>query len=302
MQNILITGGTGLIGTQLSKLLLEKGHTVMHLSRNPTSTKSIKAYHWDLEKHLIEEDALQNADIIVHLAGANIGDQPWTASRKQILHSSRIDTANLIFQKIEPMARKPRAFISASGINIYGSDSGDRLIDDTETNYGKDFIARLSIDWEQAADQFAEANMRVVKLRTGMVLSKKGGALDKMTWPAKLGIASPLGSGKQYIPWIHIHDICQMYLKAIESEMSGSYNATAPNPVTNAAFMKTLARVYGKPFFLPNVPAFTLRLMFGEMASIVLGGNNAIPQKIQQEGFAFQYPELRPALENLLLN
>lgn len=300
MQNILITGGTGVVGTHLSKILLEKGYSVTHLSRNPTTTKSIKAYAWDPEKKLIEEEALHNADYIVHLAGANIGAKSWTQSRKEELYSSRVETANLIFEKIEPLADKPKAFISASGISIYGVDTGDRSIDESLQTYGDDFIAKLTVDWEKAADQFSNIGMRVVKMRTGLVLSKKGGALDKMTWPAKLGIAAPLGSGKQYISWIHIDDICNIYVRAIESEMNGSYNAVAPNPVTNSEFMRNISQIYKKPYFMPAVPGFMLKMVYGEMASIVLGGNYVVPRKITNEGFTFKFADLMTALKNLL--
>lgn len=300
-RNVLITGGTGVIGSRLTPMLQEKGYEVSHLSRSRKGDEAVKTYVWDIQKHEIEPEALQQADYIIHLAGASLADQRWTESRKKIIIKSRTDSARLLHDSIAQLGNHNiKAFVSASGISVYGSDTGSTEMFENSPK-SNEFIAEVVKQWEASVDEIKRLNIRTVKLRTGIVLSMKGGALAKIVQPIKLGVGAPLGSGEQYMSWIHIDDICRMYIYALENEeMEGVYNAVAPRPITNAELTQTAAKILHKPLFVPKVPAFALRLVFGEMASIVLGGNKVSGQKIQETGFDFKYKRIDAALTDLL--
>ena len=195
--------------------------------------------------------------------------------------------------------RFPKSFISASGISIYGADSGDAIQTENQQKLGDDFIANLAKDWEKAAFQFENHNVKVATVRMGIVLSKEGGAYPKLALPIKFGLGAALGKGSQFMSWIHLDDLCRMYLYIIETELSGIYNAVATQPVTNKKFTELLAQNLSRPYFLPNVPSFLLRLGLGELSDILLGGNNVSNEKILKEGFVFKYPDLNSALKNL---
>ena len=299
MSSILITGGTGLIGKHLYRLLKERGHKVVLLSRNRTSDTEVQTYAWDLEKGEIDKEALESADYIIHLAGENIGERRWTPKQKQLIIDSRVKTTQLIFDKIKENNIIPKAFISASATGYYGISPTDKTFKESDPP-GNDFLGNTCFQWEQAVDRFKELGVRTVKIRTGVVLTTQGGALAKMAAPVKMGIASALGNGRQYIPWIHIEDICAIYIKAIEdNEMNGIYNAVAPDYKTNAEFTRTLAKVLKKTYFLPNVPSVMLRLIFGKMSEIILKGNRVSAEKIMASGYRFQFPDLKGALTDL---
>ena len=301
-KQVLITGGTGLIGSHLTKLLLANKYSVSHLSRTPKENSAVKTYTWDIEKQEIDTEALATADYVIHLAGANVGVQRWTRSYKHEILQSRTASARLLYKTVKGLKKhKIKAFVSASGINIYGDDTGSAEIIESSP-HGNEFMVEVCEKWEAGADNMKEMGMRVVKLRTGMVLSTHGGALEKMITPFKLGAGAPLGNGQQYVSWIHIDDLCRMYQAAIEHETyEGVYNAVAPKPVTNEEFSKTIAKVLNKPFFLPNVPSFALKLVFGELAGLVLGGNKVSSRKIEETGFTFHYRDVEAALRNLLV-
>ena len=302
MAKVLITGGTGLIGRHLYKKLLEKGYDVAILSRSKQQDPKIRTYTWDLDASEIEREAIESADYIVHLAGTNIGDKRWTAKRKQSIIDSRVKTTELIFSKIKAQNKKLKAFISASGIGYYSASPSDRIFVETDAP-GKNFLAEVCRQWEQSADQFKTLAIRTVIIRTGVVLTRRGGALSKMITPVKMGIGSGLGHGRQYMPWIHINDLCNIYIKAIEdTQMQGVFNAVAPDHKTNIQFIKTLARVLNRPFWFPKVPAFMLKLMFGEMSGIILKGNRVSAKKIEETGYEFLFPNLEAAFTNLLKN
>ncbi|MEK6481467.1 TIGR01777 family oxidoreductase [Catalinimonas sp. 4WD22] len=300
-KNVLITGGTGMIGSRLTPMLQEKGYEVSHLSRSRTGKEAVKTYVWDIQKKEIEPEALKQADYIIHLAGAGIADSRWTESRKQIIIKSRTETTRLLHDGLAQLGQhKVKAFLSASGISIYGSDTGSTEIYESSPK-SDEFIADVVKQWEASVDEISRLNIRTIKLRTGVVLSMKGGALPKIVQPIKLGAGAPLGSGEQYMSWIHIDDICRMYIHALEKEdVHGVYNAVAPRPVTNKELTQTAAKILHRPLILPNVPAFALRLAFGEMASIVLGGNKLSNQKIESTGFDFRYKRVEAALTDLL--
>ncbi|MCF2489841.1 TIGR01777 family oxidoreductase [Dyadobacter sp. CY347] len=300
-KKVLITGGTGLIGKRLTQLLLTKGYEVAYLSRKKTNIPSVQVFEWDVEKGYIEENALENTDYLIHLAGAGVAEGRWTEERKKTIITSRTETIGLIRKKLVEKNIRPAAFISASGSSYYGEDTGN--IHNTEnTPPNNDFLSHVTIVWEKAADDIAALGIRTVKLRTGIVLSNEGGAIPKMAAPAKLGFGAPLGSGKQWVSWIHIDDICQMYIDAMEKESwEGAYNAITGQPVTNEDLTKQICIALGKPQWLPNVPAFGLKLVFGEMASVVLGSSYLVNERIAKEtDFQYQYDDLGKALKDIL--
>lgn len=300
-QKVLITGGTGVIGKRLTELLLKKGYEVAFLSRKKTNIPSVQVYEWNVEKGYIEENALENTEYLIHLAGAGVADERWTEERKKVIISSRTESLGLIQTKLKEQNIKPKALISASGSSYYGEDTGD--IRHTESSPpNNDFLSQVTVVWEKAADDVAALGIRTVKLRTGVVLSNDGGAIPKMAAPAKLGFGAPLGSGKQWISWIHIDDICQMYIDAMENESwQGAYNAITSQPATNAELTKQICIALGKPQWLPNVPEFALKLAFGEMANVVLGSSYLVNERIAKEtNFKYQFPDLGMAVKDIL--
>jgi len=300
MKAILISGGSGLVGRHLSKKLKEKGYCVAVLSRASRQDKDILTYAWDIDKSEIEKVAIETTDYIVHLAGANIGDRRWTNKRRQLIIDSRVKTGQLIFDKIKENKNKLKAFISASAIGYYGTITTDTIFSETDQP-SNDFLGQTCCQWEQSADSFAKFGIRTVKIRTAIVLTKHGGALARMITPVKLGIGSAIGSGRQFIPWIHLDDLCGIYIKAIEdTEMNGVYNAVAPDHKTNRDFTEILARVLKKPFWFPNVPALLLKLIFGKMSEIFLNGSRVSSEKIIKAGYSFKFANLESALVDLL--
>ncbi len=303
MATILITGGTGLVGKYLTSKLQEQGYDVAILSRDKYEEvrSKIKQFTWDVKDGLIDSEALKYADYIIHLAGANIAEKRWTEKRKKQLIDSRVNSAELIFENLKKQEYKPKAFISASAIGYYGVVTSDKIFTENDT-YHNDFLGKVCRLWEEAADNFEELGIRTVKIRTGVVLTKKSGALAKMKTPVKLGIGSAMGNGNQYMPWIHIDDLCNIYIKAIEDiEMRGSYNAVAHEHITNKEFTRKISTVLKKPFWGVNIPSFIMKLMFGEMADILLEGSKISSDKIEKSGFKFQYLNLTEALKNLLI-
>jgi uncharacterized protein (TIGR01777 family) len=300
-KTVLITGGTGLVGSRLTELLLAKGYKVSYLSRRKENIENVKVYRWDVQKGYIEDGALETADYIVHLAGAGIADERWTDRRKQEIIESRTKSIELIAKELQSRPLKVKACVSASGIGFYGADTGnEHLSEDAAT--GTDFIAHVTRSWETAVDLVANVGIRTVKLRTGIVLSDKGGALPKMAQTIRLNVGAPLGSGKQWISWIHIDDLCGLFIAALENERwSGIYNAVAPNPVTNSDFTRQISEILDKYLWLPNVPALSLKLLLGEMAELVLGGNYVLNDKINLEtDFEYKYFDIKLALNNIL--
>ena len=303
--NVLITGGSGLVGTRLTEILLERGFTVSYLTRKVEKKtiggKPVRTYLWDIKKEVIDEKAFLEADYLVHLAGAGIADENWSDERKNEIIDSRTKSINLIVSTLKTLPHRIISFASASGIGYYGADTGDEHISEQHTP-GSDFVADCCIQWEAAADEIQALGIRTVKLRTGIVLSEKGGALPKLTQPVRWGVGAALGTGKQWQSWIHLDDLCEMYIKSLtDKQMTGAYNAVAPNPVTNYDLTKISAQVLSRPFWMPNVPEFTLKMVFGEMASIVLGGNYVLNQRIKQEtDFDYKFVEVKGALEDLL--
>ncbi|SDI63542.1 hypothetical protein SAMN05421846_1117 [Chryseobacterium taeanense] len=295
---VLITGASGLIARELSEIL-KKNYIVRFLTREK---KHENEFEWNINEKTIDEKAFEGISHIIHLAGANISEKRWTDERKKELISSRVDSADLLLQTLRKKNIRLKSFISASGINYYGTKTTDKIFNENDAP-GNDFLSEVVVLWERAADQFKEQHLaeRVVKIRTAVVLSDKEGALKKMLPTIKMGIGSALGSGKQYMPWIHIKDICSIYEFALQnSSVDGAFNAVAPQHTTNKNLTEKIAGVLDKPLFMPNVPAFVLKFIFGELADALLEGSRASADKIQKAGFHFEFPDLKIALENLL--
>ena len=291
MAKILITGGTGLVGKRLSKMLINQNHDVLILSRNP---KNKNEYKWDLANNYIDENALLETDYIIHLAGAGIADKRWSEKRKQVIIDSRVKTANLLFEKIKEYKINLKGFISASGIGYYGAITSKTIFKETDP-VGSDFLGEVCRKWENAAHQFANLNIPVTILRTGIVLAKEGGALDKMKTP----IISPLGTGIQYLAWIHIDDLCEMFITSIDANLTGVFNAVAPESHTSITFSKALAKSIKRPYLGIGIPSFMLRLLFGELSVILLEGSRISAKKIEKNGYSFRFKTLKKALNNL---
>jgi uncharacterized protein (TIGR01777 family) len=291
-KKILIAGGTGFIGKTLVDTLQRAGHEVRILSRK---SNAANVYLWNPAKREINVAAFEGIQVLINLCGSGIADKRWTSERKKDLHESRIGTNSLLFSMIESMPALEQ-FICASGINAYGFDTEDVQHPETDP-FGTDFLSDLVKEWEKSADVFA-GKCKVVKVRTAVVLGREGGALSRMLPAIKMGIGSPLGSGNQYMPWIHVEDLVGIMIHAMNHQLEGAYNAVAQCD-SNKTFMRTLAQQLKKPFFFPAVPAFVMRLLFGEMADVLLKGTSASNQKIIKTGFVFKYQTLVAALHNV---
>lgn len=302
MNTILITGGSGLVGKYLSKLLITKGYKVKWLSRKENLNLNIPRYKWNPKEKYINPNAFEDVNIIIHLAGASIAGKRWTDSYKKEIYNSRIKTTQLLFEEVKKNNIKLNAFISASATGYYGATTSETIL--TELSLAAtDFLGKVCTDWEMAATQFAtKLNIRTVLLRTAVVLSPKGGALEQMGAPIRYLMGAPLGNGSQYMPFIHYDDLARIYLKAIEDPtMYGAYNATAPEQVTNEEFTKQLARVLKRPLWLPPIPAFILKILLGKMSEIILYGSRVIPRRLEEEtDFEFEFPTLQTTLEDLI--
>ncbi|PRY49893.1 hypothetical protein B0I27_11067 [Arcticibacter pallidicorallinus] len=297
---VLITGANGLIGVPLTKFLVSKGYVVRTLSRNPTNKNAaVKEFGWDIENGSIDERSVEGVDAIIHLAGENIGAKPWTNKRKQTIISSRTKSLELLARAISTAKNaRVKTFISASAVGYYG-DREDEILTE-QSHPGKGFLAETCVQWEHSADLLAASGLRVVKLRTGVVLAKEGGALPKIAFPIKLGFGAVLGSGKQWMPWVHIHDAVHAYAHALTNEeMQGVYNLSSPHPVTNKTFTETLAAIHRKKIWLPHIPELALRIALGEMKAIVLSSNRTDSSELQASGFEFKFHFLPEALHDL---
>ena len=300
-KRVLLTGGTGFIGKNLTRLLIQSGYSVSVLTRNlKQNSADVFYYRWDVARGQIDEKAVLKADYIIHLAGEGIADKRWTSKRKLAIIESREKSIQLIYDVLKRNDKKLEAFVSASGIGIYGAVNGSEIC--TENTLAvNDFLGYTCQKWEAAADTMESLGIRTVKIRTGLVLGKDDGFLKKMAPLFKLNLGSALGSGKQYMPWIHIDDLCAIYLEAVRNDkMSGAYNATINDSTTNDSFSKTLAKMYGYSIWLPNVPAFFLKIALGEMAQILLTGRRVSSEKIEKMGIQFRFKNLEDALNNCL--
>lgn len=295
---ILITGGTGLVGTKLVKKLQENGHQV-HLLVRKKSTKS-NTFYWNISKNEIDENAFDGIDSIIHLAGASIG-QRWTKTHQKAIYDSRINTAKFLLDKCKKLNINLKNFISASGINYYGTFTSDKIFTEETPILHQDFLADVCKKWENAAWQFSPIAERIVILRTAPVFAKKGGCLDNIKTITDLHASSGLGNGKQWFNWIHLEDLVNLYLFALENTaINGAINAVADDIPTHKHLMKRIAKMRKKLFIPVNVPSFILKLVLGKMSEMLLEGTRISNQKIKDLGFSFKYKNLQSALENVI--
>ena len=301
-KNVLISGGSGFIGSQLTDLLIAKGYSVSILSRSEKQNKEdLFYYKWNVANQTIDATAVLNADYIIHLAGENIAEKRWTLKRKTEIIDSREKSTQLLYSILKKNNKKLEAFISASAVGIYGAVNGEEICSENSP-YANDFLGNTCQKWEDSVRFIENLNIRTVKIRTGLVLGKNDGFLKKLIPLFKMRLGSALGSGKQYMPWIHVDDLCNIYFQAIvNSNIAGAYNAAVADNTTNTVFSKTMARIFGYSIWLPNVPAFLLRAVMGEMAVIVLTGRRVSADKIEQTGFQFKYKNLEDALRDCLI-
>ena len=295
---ILITGGTGFIGSTLIRRLLSQAHQITVLSRNAEKVREKFSDSVTALTDLQPLTSSDNFDIIINLAGAPIFDKRWTAKQKKVIRDSRIELTRKLIQVIANMQQKPQLLISGSAIGYYGNQGDTRLTE--QSNSVADFSQQLCADWEQAALQAEVHGVRVCLIRTGLVLGKGGGLLQRMLLPFKLGLGGRIGNGQQWMSWIHLQDWITIAETMINDQgMSGAYNATAVNPVTNQEFSSTLAESLNRPAFLP-LPAFVLQTLLGEMSELVLGSQRVLPERLVEQGFQFQFTLLPHAFTDIL--
>ncbi|NBB12142.1 TIGR01777 family oxidoreductase [Pseudomonas sp. SLFW] len=296
--HILLTGGTGLIGRRLCRHWLDQGHRLTVWSRKPDDVPRLCGAS---VRGIAHPDDLgsEPVDAVINLAGAPIADRPWTRKRKMLLWDSRITLTEQLITWLERREQKPGVLISGSAVGWYG-DGGERELDETSQPVSEDFASRLCIAWEETAQRAEVFGIRVVLLRTGLVLARDGGMMQRLLPPFKMGMGGPIGNGRQWMPWVHIDDqIAAIDFLLNREDAQGPYNACAPSPVRNRDFAKTLAGILHRPAFMP-MPAIALRVLMGELSILLLGGQRARPNRLLEAGFTFRFTDLHAALEDLL--
>jgi len=298
---VLIVGGAGLIGRALGESLQKDSHTVWILSRNPRAAVApvgVEVIQWDGKTPAGWENLVEEADAVVHLAGENIGALPWSPNRKAQIRQSREVTGRAVVEAVRQAGRKPAVLMQASGIDYYGT-SLERSFNESDPP-GSGFLSRVAVDWEASTRPVEDMGVRRVIIRSGPVLDATEGALPRMMLPFRLMVGGPLGSGRQWLSWIHRDDeIAAMRFLLEHTDASGPFNLASPNPVTNAQFGKALGRVMHRPYWIP-APAFLLQAVLGQMSSLILSGQRALPKRLLEMGFKFRYEHILPALEDLL--
>ena len=298
---VLITGATGLIGSKISQLCRDKGMQVHYLSTSKDKLENkedYKGFYWNPNNNEIDSEAIKGVDAIINLVGASIAER-WTPEQKKAILKSRTETAHLLYKCLQENEHQVKNLVSASAIGIYPS-SLEKLYTEEDKGVDDSFVGEVVVKWEEAVDNFKDLGIEVAKIRIGLVLAENGGVLQKLKEPVNFNVGSPLGSGKQWQSWIHIDDISGIFLFALENQLTGIYNAVAPNPVTNKELVNEVASQMGKPVWLPNVPKVALKLVLGEMSHIVLSSQLVSSDKIEQEGYTFKYVNLAKALEDLI--
>ncbi len=293
-KNILIAGASGLIGQKLASKLKSSGYQVKTLGRGNNSD-----YQWDPMNHKIDSKALEGIDVVINLSGANVSKHRWTKKFKNEIYDSRIYTNRLLFEAAQKTNHIPKLFITSSATGIYPNNGMQKLTEESEI--GTDFLANTCSHWEQEAFNFESVGCRTVALRTGIVLAKEGGFLPRISAPIKWCLGAALGSGKQMTSWIHIDDLCNMFIYIIENNnIVGPVNATSPQAETNMSITKAIAKKMNRSIILPNIPGWVLRILFGEFASELLSDKNVVPRKLLESGFKFQYTNCSEALHDLM--
>lgn len=297
IKNVLISGGSGLVGNALTRFLLNKGYKVAILSRSVKSEGDL-SFKWDVDAQTIDKEAVEFADLIIHLAGENVSSKRWSPKQKKKIIDSRVKSTKLLYKAIEKADKKPELFISASAVGYYGFEDQD-IAAKEDDKPGRDFLAETVKLWEEEVMKIENLGLETIRLRLGVVIAKEGGFLNAVKIPVKFGIGSAVGSGEQFIPWIEMEDLVRMIYYVMKMENPESvYNAVAPESVSNKDLMRTLAKKMRKPFFFPTVPAFMIRLLFGEMGDIVLKGKRVSSDKIEKEGFKFKHHTFSDAIKD----
>lgn len=297
---VLITGGTGLVGSTLLDLLHGAGYRLRILSRSGRSTANARSFRWDINKGIIEEGALEGVDHIIHLAGENIGSGRWTKARRKKIIDSRVLSARLLFDSVEKRNPDLKSFTSASATGYYGALTTDKVFSEDDPPAG-DFLARVCVKWEETAGLFRSGGYRTSVVRTGVVLSKKGGMLKRVLPLVNMRFLPLFGNGKHYLPWIHIDDLCGIYLKILaDTGMDGVFNAVAPEHITYADFIRTLSSAKNKKILMPPTPEFMWKVLFGKQSSMLLEGSRVSAEKIIEAGYSFSYPTMGKALSDLV--
>lgn len=292
---VLITGANGMLSKQLATLLKSE-YEIRFLTRKVQKPND---YQWDIDKQYLDVKSLVGVKHIVHLAGVSIAEGRWTATQRQKIIGSRIQSAELLLKKLKAENIKLKSFISASAVGYYGTKTTSNIYTE-EASYGNDFLSNVCLQWEQAADAFYDVATQVTKLRFGVILSAKEGALPKMLKPISLGLGAVLGSGKQYIPWVAINDVCRFIKHTIENSLGGTYNVVASESVTNREMTYLLAECINKKIYLPNIPAFLIKWFFGDASVLLLEGSRVSNEKAKQTGFNFEFESLKPFLKKEL--
>lgn len=301
MKRVLITGATGLIGGELVRQFHNDGIAVNYLTTSKEkieNTEKYQGFYWNPKDGEIDSKAFEGVTAIINLVGATISER-WTNDYKKVILDSRVESMNLIYETLRQTNHNIGHFISASGVSIY-PNSKTKLYTEEDEEVDDTFLAEVVVAWEAAAAKFKDLGMDVSKVRTGVVLAKDSGALPKLVKPIKLGAGAPLGSGEQWQSWIHLEDIAGIYLFLLENQLEGIYNAVAPNPVQNKKMTKIIASKLDSPLWMPNIPAFALKMLLGEMSVLVLEGQLVSSNKIEQLGYQFKYYNLENALQDLL--
>ncbi|MDP5159008.1 MAG: TIGR01777 family oxidoreductase [Flaviramulus sp.] len=300
---VLITGATGLIGGEIVKLCHKKDIKVNYLTTSKSKLQkeaNYQGFYWNPQTQEIDNDCFKDVDAIIHLAGATVSKR-WTSNYKKEILNSRLETTQLLVNSLKGETHTIKQVVSASAIGVYPDSLINYYDEDFKINKeSASFLTQVVNKWENAVDAFSILNITVSKVRIGLVLSNKGGALQEMVKPVKLGIGAAFGDGKQWQSWIHLNDLANIFLFVLKNNLSGSFNGVAPNPVTNQEFTKNLASVLNKPLFLPNIPKFFMKLVLGEMHKLLFESQRVCSKKIETKGFNFKFNNLEPALINLL--
>ena len=297
-KNILITGANGMLARHLSEQL-EKSHSIRFLTRRVTAKNE---YLWDVKNKYIDPEALKNVHIVIHLAGASIADKRWTKKRKDLISSSRVAGSLLILNALKAQGIILDKFISASATGFYGTVNTDEVFNE-ESEKGTDFLSAVCVEWENAAHMFFKSRVAqsITIIRIGIILAKNEGALKKISQPIKLGIGAGIGSGKQYMPWIHIKDLSKVFEYTIKNNLNGVYNAVAPQHINNIDLTNRIGSVLNRKIFLPNIPKFVMKVLFGKMSSILIYGSRVSSKKLTDLGFTFEFNTVKEALDNLFI-
>lgn len=294
---VLVTGASGYVGTALCSQLELEGYQIRRLTTQATKADQESTFYWNPETYAMDVVALQNVSYIIHLAGENIGAGRWTSKRRQRILDSRVHSTACLFEHVKRMQIPLKAFVAASAIGYYGNNTADTIIDEYSPS-GNDFLADVCVQWERETQRFQQLNIRTVIVRTSLVFSRHAPILRKMLLPIRVGLGGPLGTGNQTVPWISLHDLCNIYQMAMEkNEITGAINAVAPQIISNKEMLKTFAMILRKPFFMPPVPVWLLRIVLGSMSILLTEGNPVVSVKLKELGYKWQYREIERIFE-----